>query len=166
MSQVRCPFCRSVQVKAMANQPKKYPRPTDPIALVDWQRGYDCKKCGNDFVITPPEPKKPLGFFGKLIKYSVIFVIALIAFSIFIEAINRSDSEPTNKETTKEETTQITDNAPREEDPLKQEFSKEAEEAAHAYIPLTTEPEQKSIADSQDQNDTLSIKTTVRAKDE
>ena len=57
MSQISCPYCGSVQVKAMANQPKKYPRPIDPVALADWQKGYDCKKCGNDFVVAPPEPK-------------------------------------------------------------------------------------------------------------
>lgn len=48
-----------------------------------------------------------------------------------------------------------------EENPLDQEFSQEAEEAAHT--PYFDEP--TSIENSTDQNDTLSIKTTLRAKD-
>ena len=55
------------------------------------------------------------------------------------------------------------------DNPLEQEFSKDAEEAAHACIPQLEEQnpqreeqEQKSIADSQDQSETLSIKTTIR----
>jgi len=144
----------------MSNQPKKYPRPSDPDALANWQKGYDCKKCGNDFVVTPP---KPTSLLVKLLSWIFLAFVVLIVYGLM------SGSEESNKSPAseiKEESAQITDSAPQEEDPLKQEFSKEAEEAAHAYIPPTTEPEQKSIADSQDQNDTLSIKTTVRAKDE
>jgi DNA-directed RNA polymerase subunit RPC12/RpoP len=158
MSRVSCPYCGSVQVKAMSNQPKKYPRPADPIALANWQRGYDCKKCGNDFVVTPPKPKKPLGFFGKLFKWAFILLIAFMALAYFI-----GDDKPAKKDTPKEQSSQHEPTISSAEDPLDQEFSKEAEEAAHAYIPLETK---KSIADSQDQSETLSIKTTLRAKDE
>lgn len=156
MSQVRCPYCSSVQVKAMSNQPKKYPRPTDPAELADWQKGYDCKKCGNDFIVIPPKPKTPIGFFGKLIKYSLIFIIALIVISFFIEA-SKSPSE-----TPEEEVAAEMIEPEIKEDPLDQEFSQEAEEAAHT--PYFDEP--ISIENSTDQNDTLSIKTTLRAKDE
>ena len=161
MSQVQCPYCGSVQVKAMANQPKKYPRPVDPVELLDWQRGYDCKRCGNDFVVTPPKPKKPLGFFGKLIKYSAIFIIALIAFSIFFGALNESgDTE--KQETPKEKSAQSSE-PKQDESILSQVFSEDAEKAAHENIP--TEEDYKkyeSIQNSTDQNDTLSIKTTIR----
>lgn len=157
MSKVSCPYCGSIQVKAMSNQPKKYPRPSDPDALANWQKGYDCKKCGNDFVVTPP---KPTSILVKLLGWALLGVIG---FFIYMAVTSPAKDAASTKN---QEATQITENAPQEEDPLKQEFSKEAEEAAHAYIPPTTEPEQKSIADSQDQNDTLSIKTTVRAKDE
>ncbi|WP_343595096.1 hypothetical protein [Acinetobacter sp.] len=156
MSQIRCPYCGSIQIKAMSNQPKKYPRPIDPIALQDWQRGYDCKKCGNDFVI---QPKKPLGF-GKLIKWIILFFIAFLAISYFL-----GKGEPDIKESSLE-TPKVPsiDNAQHEEDPLKQEFSKEAERAAHEYIPPIEKP--KSIANSSNPNDTLNIKTTIRNKNE
>ena len=131
MSQLTCPYCGSVQIKAMSNQPKKYPSPTDPIALQDWQRGYDCKKCGNDFIITPPKPKKPLGFFGKLIKYSLILIIAFI---LLVLAIGSDDKGGKKAEKTSETTSSTS--------------------------------KQESIANSQNQNDTLSIKTTLREKDQ
>lgn len=156
MSQVKCPFCDSIQVKAMANQPKKYPKPTDPAELADWQRGYDCKKCGNDFIVTPPKPKTPLSLLGKLIKYSLIFIIALIVFSIIIDASKSPSEAP------KEEVAAEVIEPELEEDPLDQEFSQEAEEAAHT--PYFDEP--TSIENSADQNDTLSIKTTLRAENE
>lgn len=162
MSQVKCPFCDSIQVKAMANQPKKYPKPTDPAELADWQRGYDCKKCGNDFIVTPPKPKTPLSLLGKLIKYSLIFIIALIVFSIIIDA-SKSPSEAPKEEVAAEVIEPETIIEPEiEEDPLDQEFSQEAEEAAHT--PYFDEP--TSIENSADQNDTLSIKTTLRAENE
>lgn len=158
MSQVKCPYCGSIQVKAMSNQPKKYPRPFDPEDFQRWQRGYDCKKCGNDFIITPP---KPLGLFAKLCGYILLAIIVFVVYS----ALTQDDNKNTiSTKEDKPDETQIIDHTPsaQQEDPLKQEFSKEAEEAAHAYIPPIEEKPHKSISDSQDQNDTLSIKTTIR----
>lgn len=200
-----CPFCKSIQVKKMSTQPKKYPYPTSGMfqdkteieyLQFVWNNGYDCKKCGNEFVaipyhITPlwenprqetvvvkptgissnqdqqitnvyiEPPKKKSGFFIKLLSWLLFIVIAFIVYG----ALTRDDNK--NKTITKEakpEETQIIDHAPpaQQEDPLKQEFSKDAEEAAHAYIPPVEEKPHKSISDSQDQNDTLSIKTTIR----
>lgn len=154
MSQVRCPYCSSVQVKAMANQPKKYPRPTDPSALLNWQRGYDCKKCGNDFVITPP---KPMGFFTKLIGFLLLAVIAFFVFAAIITPNKKGSTaieqpQPTESQTTKDSS------------PTPQDFSLEAEEAAHAYTP--TEEDYKkhdeSIENSQNSDDTLNISITQR----
>ena len=169
MSRVSCPYCGSVQVKAMSNQPKKYPRPADPIALADWQRGYDCKKCGNDFIFTPP---KPLGLIAKLCGWILLGVVALFLYSAFTSPAKKSSpvTQETRPDEIVEETHQEEVIPPIPEDnPLEQEFSKEAEEAAHAYIPpleeqnpQREEQEQKSIADSQDQSETLSIKTTIR----
>lgn len=146
-----------------------------------WNNGYDCKKCGHEFIalkmtMTPSwetnsnslgtislgVPKKKGGFFGKLIKYSLIFITALIVISFFIEASKSPDEAPGEEvaaEVIEPET--IIDPAI-EENPLDQEFSEEAEEAAHT--PYFDEP--TSIENSEDQNDTLSIKTTLRAKDE
>lgn len=156
MSQISCPYCGSVQVKAMANQPKKYPRPTDPIALADWQKGYDCKKCGNDFVVTPP---KPLGLFAKLCGW---ILLGLVAWFVYAAFTTPSKNEVSTTEETKP--SQVLEDPLPEENPLNQEFSRDAEKAAHENIP--TEEDYKSIENSEDQNDTLSIKTTLRAKDE
>ncbi|MEG0347236.1 MAG: hypothetical protein RR605_04210 [Acinetobacter sp.] len=177
MSKVSCPYCGSVQVKAMANQPKKYPRPSDPVALVDWQKGYDCKKCGNDFVVAPPKPKKPVGFFTKLMGWMLLVVIAFMAYMIIANPAKDNKTDTANEpdsieQVIKETESQDSDLKYNEDDPtpvaieptVNQEFTKEAEEAAHAYIPPVEEP-QKSIADSKDQGDTLSIKTTLREKE-
>lgn len=168
MRQVSCPYCGSVQVKAMANQPKKYPRPTDPIALTDWQKGYDCKKCGNDFIYQPnqvSESRGSFGYFGKFVKYALIIIAALFVLSFFLE----SQDDLSEKESADLISAEKPVNQPEleipstlEENPLDQEFTKEAEEAVHT--PYFDEP--KSIKNSEDQNDTLSIKTTLRAKDE
>lgn len=156
MNQIKCPYCGSVQVKAMANQPKKYPRPSNPDALQEWQKGYDCKKCGNDFVVKPP---KPLGFFTKLCGWLLLAIIAFVVYA----AVTSPNKDKTVTSRAEVEKSQTTDNAPQNEDSSKQEFSKEAEEAAHAYTPpLEGHKPEKSIENSNDQNDTLSIKTTIR----
>lgn len=141
----------------MANQPKKYPRPLDSSELARWQKGYDCKKCGNDFILQPQEPKKPTSFLGKLLGWIFFIILISIAYTVFVSP--STDKKPEAKN---EEKAQIVGDSI-EQDPLDQEFSKEAEEAAHAYIPPET---QESISDSQNKDDTLSIKTTLRAKDE
>ena len=153
MSKINCPYCGSVQVKAMANQPKKYPRPSDPVELKNWQRGFDCKKCGNDFVVTPP---KPMGFFTKLAGWIILALIALFIYAVATDS--NEEKKPTKEET---QTIQKTDKIP-EEAPSQQEFSKEAEEAAHAYIPQLDENQPESIRGSNNQSDTLNIKTTIR----
>lgn len=158
MSKINCPYCGSVQIKAMANQPKKYPRPSDPISLQNWQRGFDCKKCGNDFVVTPPKPKKPAGFFTKLLGWLLLIVIGFIVYA----AIFTPNKDASKKDKPVKEVTVKKESSTKDDDPSKQEFSKEAEEAAHAYIPQLDKNQPESIKGSDNQNDTLSIKTTVR----
>lgn len=149
MSQIRCPYCSSVQVKAMSNQPKKYPRPTDPIALVDWLKGYDCKKCGNDFVVKPP---KPIGFFTKILGW---LLLGVIGFFIYMAIVNPNKNDTT---AAKKPILEQKESIPHEV------FSEDAEKSAHEDIPTEADYKkvEKSIKSSQDQNDTLSIKTTVR----
>ncbi|MEG2263592.1 MAG: hypothetical protein RSC68_04390 [Acinetobacter sp.] len=158
MSQIRCPYCSSVQVKAMSNQPKKYPRPTDPIALVDWLKGYDCKKCGNDFVVKPPKPKKPIGFFTKMLGW---LLLGVIGFFIYMAIVNPNKNDTT---AAKKPISEQTDKPEQKESILHDVFSEDAEKAAHEDIPTEADYKkaEKSIESSQDQNDTLSIKTTVR----
>lgn len=140
MSQVRCPYCGSVQVKAMSNQPKKYPRPLDPIALQEWQKGYDCKKCGNDFIVRPP---KPLGFFTKLCGWILLIIIGSIIYAA-ISSPNKNQSSSLKQ--TESKPVEIQNSRSSIQDP----FEKESER------------KQESIENSTDQNDTLSIKTTIR----
>ncbi|WP_334421043.1 hypothetical protein [Acinetobacter soli] len=157
MSQVKCPYCGSVQVKAMTNQPKKYPRPSDPEDLARWQKGYDCKKCGNDFIVTPP---KPLSFIAKLCTWILVLLVGYFIYSALTSDSSQTDNNDSKQ--TKEVSEPKQSNS--EQNPLNQEFSKESEEAAHAYISPEVEKPHKSIANSSDQNDTLSISTTLREK--
>ncbi|WP_244939666.1 hypothetical protein [Acinetobacter guerrae] len=159
MSQVRCPYCGSVQVKAMANQPKKYPRPINPEELARWQKGFDCKKCGNDFVVTPP---KPLSFIAKLCGWILFLLICYFIYSALTN--NKNEAKTYRDSSIQEASEQNKSNS--ESNPLDQVFSKESEEAAHAYIPPEVKKPHKSIENSNDQNDTLSISTTLRAKDD
>jgi len=112
---VRCPYCNSVQVKRARNQPKKYPTPSFLAKTAKtpefqfWVNGYDCKKCGNEFIlesnpqpVTPPpsqplpptitspastaplaRPKKKGGCLGLIIKLIIIAAIALFAYGYF-----------------------------------------------------------------------------------
>lgn len=159
---VTCPYCNSVQVKSMANQPKKYPYPAP--------HGYDCKKCGNDFISVPfyikpmwdespanntaTPKKKKKSFFGSLIKWLFVALVSIFALAYFLG--DETPPKPSKEVSIKKES------PIKNENPHDQEFSKEAEEAAHAYIPpLVENKPNKSISHSQDQNDTLSIKTTI-----
>ena len=147
-----CPYCNSIQVKAMANQPKKYPEPktywhsnkkeVEALKKV-WDHGYDCKKCGNEFIALPwtmtpswevsthkqqtEKSKKKSGFFGKLIKWLIFLIIAFFALSFFLV----------------------------EDDKVATPSSEKSQNGNP-----TTKPD--SISHSQDMNDTLSIKTTIR----
>lgn len=172
MSKVSCPYCGSVQVKAMSNQPKKYPRPSDPIALADWQKGYDCKKCGNDFIL---KPSKSSGCLGLILR-AIFWLIIVISLIIFFRSFNKTENtvvEPDSIEKLiNDKESQDSDLKYNEGDPTpvaieyprNEEFSKEAEEAAHAYIPPIEET-QKSIENSSNSDETLSIKTTLREKE-
>lgn len=104
---VTCPYCKSIQVKAMSNQPKKYPYPEGTIfsnkkeiaALREvWHKGYDCKKCGNEFIAIPwtmtplwennesvntqPETQKKKGFIRRL--FSFLFKLSLFVLALII----------------------------------------------------------------------------------
>lgn len=94
----------------MANQPKKYPKPKmywfsnkkeiEALQYV-WNNGYDCKKCGNEFLalqwemrklweqdastttpINTAKPKKKSGFFGGL--FSFLFKLTLFIIAVII----------------------------------------------------------------------------------
>ena len=110
---VRCPYCNSVQVKQARNQPKKYPAPsflakTAKTAEAQfWLHGYDCKKCGNEFILesnpqpttqppshplpptspvvtgSPSKPKKKSSFLWKLTFWVMLIFFGLVTWGYF-----------------------------------------------------------------------------------
>lgn len=140
---INCPRCGSIQVKAMVAQPKKYPRPTDPQALLVWQDGYDCKKCGTEFVVNrnapPAEPPKR-GFFAGLISLIIKIVLAIIivlAVLAYLTSKNNETTKPDSIEQViheKEQTSQPDIKIPTVEE-LNETFPVEAEKAAHEEYP-------------------------------
>lgn len=108
---VRCPYCNSVQVKRAKNQPKKYPTPSFLAKTAKtpefqfWVNGYDCKKCGNEFILesnpapssqplpstltspvvtaTPKKVKKKGSFLWKLTFWVMLIFFGLVAWGYF-----------------------------------------------------------------------------------
>lgn len=171
----------------MPAQPNKYPRPKDPAFLSDWQNGYDCKKCGSEFVVKEVAPKKSGGCL-KLILGTIIFLFAAYgAYHFFFNKTN----EKTNTQTTASQqpasepvdvasqklvpiSTSIPEPQTQETTPastvvVSQAFLKGSDEgSAYGYKPNgsdykhSDQPAQQSIADSSDPNKTLQISTTIR----
>lgn len=181
---VNCPYCGSIQVKRMPAQPNKYPRPSDPAFLLDWQNGYDCKKCGSEFVINQNIPyKKNSRIFSKLISIIVVFTILYFGYHLFFsknDLVNNSSNihqDSTNQQlnVAEQELAPMSPEAKQQKsdskNPSSEEFSKDAEIAAHSYIPTTEDhkrleqQKQESIANSKDPNQTLHISTTIRSND-
>lgn len=165
--QICCPYCGSIQVKAMANQPKKYPFPQTSqnfhsIESLEqlqhvWRNGYDCKKCGNEFVALPKPPSNDVS--GKLIKWVLVIIGIIIILSWLgskissnssseIPATNSGDTSTTSNTSTNEpdnieqiinkkeqeiDSTQRI-NAPSVEE-LNEAFPIDAEQAAHGDYP-------------------------------
>ena len=143
VKKVSCPYCGSIQVKAMARQPNKYPKPQDPADLSDWQNGYDCKKCGSEFVISTSEPKEEGSIFGGLLAL-VVLAAALYGGYHFLfggkvshkqnetsqlEQSNVADQELKPLNSNPMATTEVTP----EPQPIEQEeFTPQAEEDAHS----------------------------------
>lgn len=66
---IHCPYCNSIQVKKASHQTRKYPmikamgkiqdkEAADFIAKF-YQDGYDCKKCGEEFLFKSPHTSVP-----------------------------------------------------------------------------------------------------------
>lgn len=138
---VRCPYCNSVQVKAARNQPKKYPKPKTSWLFVAskedvnrhadfWQNGYDCKKCGNEFILqttpqstpsvksnsipsitTAAKTKKKGGFLWKLAFWVLLIFAGLVAYGVYDKQHNPKHSKSASFETSqnKKDTLKITE---------------------------------------------------------
>lgn len=182
---VNCPYCGSIQVKRMPAQPNKYPRPSDPALLSDWQNGYDCKKCGSEFVIDEVEPKKEGGFFSTLFGLLILAAAVYGGYHFFFgEPSKKADTQPTTTQETASEPVanqelapistvsepqeQVVTPAPASTVAINQDFPKDAEIAAHGYTPTAEDykraeqQKQQSIANSTDPSETLHISTTIR----
>lgn len=154
LSRPKCPHCNSIQTKYNSKQ-------SSLSELI-----YKCNNCGYQFIINvdleplqksinpPTLKKKRFGFFTKLLGWIFLAVIAFFAYMVIFHRADHSQ-----KSITKSEPTEITDNTPQNESILHQVFSEDDEKAVHKYIPPA---EKKSIANSSNPNDTLSIKTTIR----
>lgn len=178
---LKCPKCGSRQAKAFKMMPKKFPKPEQALSemfnsdsydkrVFRWENSYQCQKCGNEYVAlfeddyqdilqgrSPAEAKKALkkkGFFTKLLGWLLLAVIAFFVYAAIVTPAKDSDKSPEPK---KQEVSKT-----KNESILHQVFSEDSEKAAHEYIPPETK--KKSIANSSDQNDTLSISTTLREK--
>lgn len=137
-----CPYCGSIQVKGMARQPKKYPKPSDPTALHEWQNGYDCKKCGSEFVAEPlTVANVSKGCFSSIIKLT-IGIILIIGVLAYLATSNKGSDKAKPEASSPDAIEQVINqkekeaiNRPAVEMPSTEElndtFSTEAEAAAH-----------------------------------
>lgn len=145
-----CPYCNSKQTRYKS---------TESGLLTST---YTCKNCGQGFSVNNPvfeqSSNKPKGGCLKWIfKFILYLIIGLIVFGAYIAI---SDDNP-KKDKSK---TSLQENS--EPNPSKDEFTEEAEKAAHEYIPTEEDyKKHESIADSKNQSDTLNITTTIRDKD-
>lgn len=104
----------------MANQPKKYPYPEksshfhSQAALEEmqkaWRNGYDCKKCGNEFVAfldeSPlPKPKKKF----SIIKTLFWALILLVGFMTYISVTHEDKRIKANQQKTESNSNRIND---------------------------------------------------------
>lgn len=172
---VNCPHCGSIQVKRMPAQPNKYPKPTEPEDIEDWQNGYDCKKCGSEFVINTTPPKEEGGCFSTVIGLIILIAALYGGYHFFFS--ESSPSQEKQEISSEPQTIQEQNNvasqplAPLSEtasDVSSQEFPKESEQAAHEYTPTEEDykrleqEKQESIANSSDPSQTLNMSTTIR----
>lgn len=176
MSRPNCPYCGSIQTRYNSKSSSSF---------VD---AYSCKNCGNKFVIEREVSQEPSYTIGELsqpkrriISKVVGFIILLILVGIAYNWISKPKHHKAEQEESSQNVSdqelkplngndmQVEEHVTTPSDETKQEFSKQAEEDAHAYTPTKEdakrfEKEKKGIANSQDMNDTLSIKTTLREK--
>ncbi|KAF1013163.1 MAG: hypothetical protein GAK29_04737 [Acinetobacter bereziniae] len=134
-----CPHCGSIQTKYNSKQ-------SNLSELI-----YKCNNCGYQFIINvnleplqrsinTSAPKKKGSFLGKLFKWMIIFIIAFLAISYALDAIKPS-GKPNSKKPVEVQTSRSS---------IQDPFDKESKS------------KQDSIENSTNQNDTLSIKTTIR----
>ncbi|GAB3044789.1 hypothetical protein GCM10027155_07340 [Acinetobacter apis] len=138
----------------------------------DWQNGYDCKKCGSEFVLG----KLSSGGCLSTIFTFIIMIAALYGGYKFFFS-NSFSSQDKQEVSSEPHTLKENDNvasqplAPLSEtasDLNNQEFPKESEQAAHEYTPTDDDykrlkqEKQQSIATSSDPNQTLNVSTTIR----
>lgn len=174
MSRPNCPYCGSVQTRYNSRNSNLF------------EEIHSCKNCGRQFSISfsNSDPKKKRGFFETLVLGVLGGVIIVIAVIFTFGRTSHQESATTTIDQSQSVADQelkplnsnpvVTAEITPEQQPIEQEeFTPQAEEAAHSYTPtqddyqnVKQEEKPESISDSQNQNDTLSIKTTIRNKSE
>ncbi|WP_269915026.1 hypothetical protein [Acinetobacter sp. HY1485] len=178
MYRPNCPFCGSTQTRYSQQKSNLF------------QESHTCNNCGRQFSVTLSNPKKKRGFLSTLILAllggAAIFIVIVFMFgrtshqsspSPTIEkqpSVADQELKPLSNETITPTQTVEPTPIPEPQLPKQEDFPTQAEQNAHAYTPTAEDykrleqekQSQKSIADSQSQNDTLSIKTTLRNKSE
>ncbi|WP_395459984.1 hypothetical protein [Acinetobacter baumannii] len=141
-----CPYCNSKQTRFASSKSN----------ILKSQ--YTCKNCGQSFSVENELYESKGGCFKFFFKLIFWVVIVAIGFSIYLA---KFDNTPNKSQSS----TQLTEKK-NSDSSDKEEFSPEAEKAAHEYIPTEEDyKKHESIADSKDQSDTLNISTTIRNKD-
>ena len=180
MYRPNCPYCGSTQTRYSQQKSDLF------------QEAHTCNNCGRQFSVALSNPKKKRGFLSTLILAllgGAVICVAIIF--IFGRTSHQNSSSPivekqtsvadqelkplSNETVVPDQTVESTPTPiPTPEPPKQEEFTPQAEQNAHAYTPTAEDykrleqekQNQKSIADSQSQNDTISIKTTLRNKSE
>lgn len=141
-----CPYCNSKQTRYASSKSNIL------------KSHYTCKNCGQSFSVDNQLYESKGGCFKFFFKLIFGVIIVAIGFAIYLA---KFDDTPNNSQSAK----QLTESKKSDADD-KEEFTAEAEKAAHDYIPTEEDyKKHESIADSKDQSDTLNISTTIRNKD-
>ncbi|HCT5801660.1 Uncharacterised protein [Acinetobacter nosocomialis] len=138
----RCPYCNSKQTRFT---------PSKSNIL---KARFSCKSCGGSFTIDTDVAETKGGCLKSLFKLTFWVIIAAIGFAIYIAKFDTSPKKSSSTNQSSIEKKSETNN--------KEEFSPEAEKAAHDYIP--TDEDYKKLEQTQkvQKSDNLTIVETTR----
>lgn len=164
MYRPNCPYCGSVQTRYSQKNSKKF------------EEAHTCNNCGRQFSIAFSNTRKKRGFLSKLILTllggAAIYVIITLIFNHITNqnqnsSVNTSKEEPTISNQELKPLTETIE--PTQPIPKQEEEKPQTEQNSQTYLIEENnkqKEDQRSIADSQNKDDTLSIKTTLRNKTE
>lgn|GEM_PF-3206375 len=137
-----CPYCNSKQTRFASSKSNIF------------KSQFSCKNCGQSFSIENQLYESKGGCLKSLFKLTFWVIIAAIGFAIYIAKFDTSPKKPSSTNQSSIEKKSETNN--------KEEFSPEAEKAAHDYIP--TDEDYKKLEQTQkvQKSDNLTIIETTR----